>query len=150
MLASSLGLFTLENFLVCAESAYYVTTTYLIPDYVVASFCCWWHCRVDEQILLWSNYRQILWGKSKSKHIYYALSFWNLRFTKSLVASFQYLLSSCVKNVVIGNGRKWFLYSKWRLLTQHIREYLPVWPGPFSQFWAGPGEEAKNMYRLPF
>ena len=33
-------LFTLENFLVCAESAYYVTTTYLIPDYVVASFCC--------------------------------------------------------------------------------------------------------------
>ena len=70
---------------------------------MVASFCCWWHCRVDEQILLWSNYRQILWGKSRSKHIYYALSFWNSRFMKSLVASFQYLLSSCVKNVVIGN-----------------------------------------------
>ena len=25
----------------------------------------------------------------------------------------------------------WFVYSKWRLLTQHIWEFLHVWPGPF-------------------
>ena len=55
------GLVTLANFLVCAESAYYRA----FRDYMVASYC-WWHYRVDEQILLWSNYRQILWSKSSN------------------------------------------------------------------------------------
>ena len=36
----------------------------------------------------------------------------------------------------------WFLYSKQRLLTQHIREFLQVWPGPLPNFWVGPGDEA--------
>ena len=84
-----------------------------------------------------------------SKHKY-AISFWNSRFTKSLLPSFPFLsdlgtslLPSHVKNVVIGNGRMWFLYSKQRLLTQHIREFLQVWPGPLPNFWAGSGDEAK-------
>ena len=33
------------------------------------------------------------------------------------------LLLSHVKNLVIGNGQTWFIYSKWRLLTQHIWEF---------------------------
>ena len=61
---------------------------------------------------------------------------------KSLLALFPFsnglgmsLLLSCVKNLVIGNGR--FLYSKRRLLTQHIREFLQVTPGPFPDFLGG-------------
>ena len=83
--------------------------------HMVASYCWWWHYRESEQILLRSDYRQILWSKSSSKHKY-AVSFWNL------VALFPFLnglgtslLPSRVKNVVIGNGRRWFLYSKWEL-----------------------------------
>ena len=79
----------------------------------------------------------------------YALSFWNLRLAKSLLASLPFLnglgtslLSSHVKNAVIGNGQTWFLYSKRRLLTQHIWEVLQVWPGPFPDFWVGPKDEA--------
>jgi len=34
----------------------------------------------------------------------------------------------------VGNWQ-WFLYSKWRLLTQHIWEFLQVWPDPFPSFW---------------
>ena len=41
------------------------------------------------------------------------------------------LLLSRVKNVVVGNGQTWFLYSKRRLLTRHIQELLQVTPGPF-------------------
>ena len=36
----------------------------------------------------------------------------------------------------------WFLYSKQRLLTQHIWEFLQVTPGPFPDFWVGPGDKA--------
>ena len=31
----------------------------------------------------------------------------------------------------------WFLYSKRRLLTQHMREFLQVTPGPFPDFLGG-------------
>ena len=31
-----------------------------------------------------------------------------------------------------------------RLLTQHIREFLQVTPGPFPNFWVGPGDEARR------
>ena len=37
-----------------------------VRDHMLASYCWWWYYRVDEQILLWSNYRQILWGNSSS------------------------------------------------------------------------------------
>ena len=67
-------------------------------------------------------------------------------FMESMLASFPFsnglgtsLPLSHVKNLVIGNGRMWFLYSKWRLLTQHI---LQVIPGPFPDFWVGPGDKA--------
>ena len=50
--------------------------------------------------------------------------------------------SHALRNVIIGNGRTWFLYSKWRLLTQHIRESLQVTPAPFPDFWLGLGDEA--------
>ena len=30
------------------------------------------------------------------------------------------------------------------MLTRHIREYLQVTPGPFHDFWVGPGDEAKG------
>ena len=121
---------------------------------MVASNCWWWHCRIDEQIMLRSNYGQILWDKSSSlaSKRNYALSFWNLRFMKSTLASLPYsnglgmsLLPSRVNNLVIGNGRMWFLYSKRRLLTQHIREFLQVWPGPFPIFGWGleTGENSK-------
>ena len=107
-----------------------------LHDHMVNSYCWRWHYRVDEQILLRSDYRQILWGKSTKRN--YVLSFWNSTFTKSLLASFPFsnglrtsLPLSCVKNSVIANGRTWFLYSKQRLLTQHIRKFLHVTPGPF-------------------
>ena len=125
-----------------------------LHDHVVASYC-WWHYSVDEQILLQSDYRQILWGKSSSlaSKCSYALSFWKLRFMKSLLASFPFsnglgtsLLLSRAKNLVIGNGRTWFLYSKWRLLTQRIQEFLQVWPGPFPAFWAGSGDELQTCW----
>ena len=87
--------------------------------------------------------------KSSSLASINTLSFWNSRFTKSLLASFQFLsglgtslLPSCVKNVVIGNGRTWFLHSKWRLLTHHIRKFLQMRPGPFPKFLLGPWDEA--------
>ena len=44
---------------------------------------------------------------------------------------------SHVKNSVVAYGRMWFLYSKLRLLTQHIREFLQVTPGPFPDFLGG-------------
>ena len=28
------------------------------------------------------------------------------------------------------------------MLTRHIREFLQVTPGPFPDFWVGPGDEA--------
>lgn len=67
---------------------------------------------------------------------------------KSFLPSFTFsngletrLLSHLMKNLVISNGRIWFVYFKWRLVTQHIRKFLPVWPGPFPVcFWAGPGK----------
>ena len=31
------------------------------------------------------------------------------------------------------------------VLTQHIREFLQVTPGPFPDFWVGPGDEAMWM-----
>ena len=117
---------------------------------MVASYC--WS--VDEQILLWNDYRQILWGKSiwYLKKCQYALSFWNLRFTKSLLFLFPFsnglrmsLLLSCVKNLVISNGRTWFIYSKGRLLTQQIQEFLQVITRPFSWCigWDLHGDEAR-------
>ena len=39
-------------------------------------------------------------------------------------------------------------YSKRRLLTQHIWESLQVTPGPFLNFWVGPGDEANWMLWL--
>ena len=63
---------------------------------------------------------------------------------KSLLASFPFsngpgmsLLLSLLKNVVFGNGQTRFLYSKQRLQTQHIREFLQVTPGPYPDFWDG-------------
>ena len=53
--------------------------------------------------------------------------------------------ASALRNVIIGNGRTWFLYSKQRLLTQHIRESLQVTPGTFPDFWVGPGNEANAL-----
>ena len=50
-----------KGFPVCAESAYYV---HALCDHVVPSYCWQWHYRIDEQILLRSDYMQILWGKS--------------------------------------------------------------------------------------
>ena len=29
------------------------------------------------------------------------------------------------------------------MLTRHIREFLQVTPGPFPDFWVGPGDEAR-------
>ena len=31
------------------------------------------------------------------------------------------------------------------MLTQHIREILQVTPGPFLDFWLGPGDEARPL-----
>ena len=33
-----------------------------------------------------------------------------------------------------------------RLLTQHIQESLQVTPGPFPDFWVGPGDEATDQH----
>ena len=30
------------------------------------------------------------------------------------------------------------------MLTRHIRESLQVTPGPFPDFWVGPGDEARK------
>ena len=30
------------------------------------------------------------------------------------------------------------------MLTRHIWEYLQVTPGPFPDFWVGPGDEARS------
>ena len=37
------------------------------------------------------------------------------------------------------------------MLTRHIRESLQVTPGPFPDFWVGPGDEASPIHgqRLP-
>ena len=32
------------------------------------------------------------------------------------------------------------------MLTRHIRESLQVTPGPFPDFWVGPGDEASLMW----
>ena len=76
------------------------------------------------------------------------------KYTKSPLSSFPFsnglgtsLSPPCVKNVVTGNERTWFLYSKWRILTQHIQKFLHVWPGPFPDFWAGSGNEASQECR---
>jgi len=29
--------------------------------------------------------------------------------------------------------------------TQHVQESLQVWPGPFPNFWTGPGDEAISV-----
>ena len=70
---------------------------------------------------------------------------------KTMLASFPFsngfgtsLPLSRVKNLVIGNERTWFLYSKRRLLTQHIWELLQATPGPFLIFWVGPGNKART------
>ena len=34
------------------------------------------------------------------------------------------------------------VYSKQRLLTQHVREFLQVWPGPLPDFQTGPRDKA--------
>ena len=34
------------------------------------------------------------------------------------------------------------------MLTQHIRESLQVTPGPFPDFWVGPGDEATPRLSL--
>ena len=47
-------------------------------------------------------------------------------------------------NVIFDNRWTWFLYFKWRLLTQHIQESLQVTPGPLPDFWPGPGDESKG------
>ena len=31
------------------------------------------------------------------------------------------------------------------MLTRHIRESLQVTPGPFPDFWVGPGDEASSL-----
>ena len=56
---------------------------------------------------------------------------------------------SCVKNFVIGNGQTRFLYSKRRLLTQQIWEFLQVAPGPFPDFLGGAwGIESSQSYLI--
>ena len=117
------GLVTLANYLICAESAYYVTITCLLRSR-------------GSQLLLtmalqsrWADLAMEQPQGNPVRHTYtyicymqynthkYAISFWNSRFTKSLLASFQFLsglgtslLPSHVKNVVIGNGQTWFLH----------------------------------------
>ena len=53
-----------------------------------------------------------------------------------------FVTCKCSKECYNWQWRTWFLYSKRRLLTQHIRESLQVTPGPFPDFWVGPGDEA--------
>ena len=118
--------------------------------HVVASYCWRWQYKIGEQILLWSAYKQILWGKSSSlaSVTSYAVSFWNLRFMESMLATFLFSsglgmsLPLPVKNLVTDNGRMWYVYSKQRLLTQRIRRFLQVWPGHFPDFRVGPVNEA--------
>ena len=92
------GLVTLSHVHITCQSC-------ALCDHMLASYCWQWHYRVDEQILLWSDCRQILLhvGKSKLSMHKYTPSFWNLRFTKSLLATFPFLnglrtslLLSCV------------------------------------------------------
>ena len=45
----------------------------------------------------------------------------------------------CYNWQLIGSGQIWFLYSKRRLLTQHMQESLQVTPGPFPIFGQGLG-----------
>ena len=56
-----------------------------------------------------------------------------------IIDSLRLSHASALRNVIIANGRMWFLYSKRRLLTQHIRESLQVTPGPFPVFGWGLG-----------
>ena len=44
----------------------------------------------------------------------------------------------------LAKDKTWFIYSNRRLLTQHIHEFLQLWPGQalLPIFWAGPGDEA--------
>ena len=35
------------------------------------------------------------------------------------------------------------------MLTRHIRESLQVTPGPFPDFWVGPGDEATSTIPPP-
>ena len=123
------GLVTLANFPVCAESAYYVTIS-----------CLTWSrgSQLLFTMALQSRWADLAAGKPCEARLVaykYALTFWNLRFVKGLLALFPFLsglgtslLSSCVKIVVIENAWMWFLYSKQRLLTQHIWEFLQAFP----------------------
>ena len=52
---------------------------------------------------------------------------------------------SRVKNLVIGNGRMWFLYSKQRLLTQHVRNFCKWHHVPFPIFGVGPVDKANTI-----
>ena len=36
------------------------------------------------------------------------------------------------------------------MLTRHIRESLQVTPGPFPDFWVGPGDEATTVMGVPY
>ena len=86
-------------------------------------------------------------GKSCEARVvaYRALSFWKARFMKGLLALFPFsnglgtsLLLSCVKNLVIDNGGRWFVYSKRRLLKQHISDFFcKCDQAPFPIFWGG-------------
>ena len=100
------GLVSLANF------SYVLSQQQLhaLRDHVVASFCWQWHYKVNEQILLWSDYRQILWSKSSSYSLS-SLNRYNLRFTKNhnhLVSIFKWSWNNSTTFMyVIGNGRRW-------------------------------------------
>ena len=112
-----------------SESAFYVTIMCL-SDHMVASFCSRPHYRVDGQILLRSNYSQIL--ASVKLICSKFLKFEDCKKSAGLVPILNglqmSLLSSCVKNAVAGNGR----ICKQRDLTQHIRGIFASVTRPFS------------------
>ena len=134
-----------RNFLVCAKSAYYVTIT-----------CLTWSC--GSQLLLtmalqsrWDHAAEKLqtnpvrqeYSSLASVPTLYVSEIRGLWKVCLLCSHFQILrmslLLSHVKNLVIGSGRTWFLYSIRRLLTQQIREFLQVGQGPFPIFGWGLG-----------
>ena len=104
---SERGLVTLANYLVCAESAYYVTITCLLRSrgsqlLLTMALQSRWADLATEQ----PQGNPVRQEQQPSKHKY-AISFWNSRFTKSLLALFPFLsglgtslLPSRVKNVV--------------------------------------------------
>ena len=72
-----------------------------------------------------------------------------MRFTKILLAWFAFSngpgmsLLQYLHIYWLAKDKTWFIYSKQRLLTQHIHEFLQLWPGQalLPIFWAGPGDE---------